>query len=252
MADFKINGNDGAGAEVNIQLTAPTTATINALDTASDYEGRVEADPNAVSLRSVNPSTGKEVAVSVEGARHVYVKTENIYNSAATNGDVLTLMDKTTGKVEYQPAPTGGLTSVGVEVATAVDAIVVLNSPLTSNGTITLTSGGNGTQYVDGNLQLQTMPTGLPPTGAAGGDLAGTYPNPIVSHVHGVEMQSGAPTDGDTWVFSNTNNKWQHQQLHATQVDNDSAVTGTHVSDALNHLNTTKVQANAEIGRAHV
>jgi len=51
-----------------------------------------------------------------------------------------------------------------------------------------------------------TLPTGGPPTGAAGG--------------------GGSP------------NKWQHQKLHASQVTNDSQVTGTNVSDALNHLDT--------------
>lgn len=38
--------------------------------------------------------------------------------------------------------------------------------------------------------------------------------------------------------------------LHASQVDNDSAVTGQHVDDALDHLNTTKIDANAPITAA--
>jgi len=247
MGVFKVNGNNGAGVEVNAQITAPDTASLNATDTNIDKEASINVTPMEAALESVAPNGGKVVRVAVGLGEDVYIRTAGVDQSGVNNGDILTLMDKTTGEVEFQPPPTIGLTSVGLQVDAAIDAIVVAGSPLTSNGDMTIMSGGDASQYVDGNLQLQTMPTELPPTGAAGGDLAGTYPDPIVSHVHGVEMQSGAPTDGDTWVFNNTNNKWQHQQLHATQVDNDSAVTGTHVSDALNHLNTTKVQANAAI-----
>jgi hypothetical protein len=91
-----------------------------------------------------------------------------------------------------------------------------------------------------------TIPTSLPPNGAAGGDLQGNYPNPTVHRVHGVDFQSGAPAVDDTWIYVSTPLgpqpfQWQHSKLKTSQVQNDSTVTGTNADDALEHLDSTKV-----------
>lgn len=138
----------------------------------------------------------------------------------------------------------GTVTSVGLSMPAAFN---VTGSPITTSGTLAVTGTGTTNQYVDGTGALQTMPTGLPPTGTAGGDLMGTYPNPTVSHIHGIEMQAGTPTAGDVWLYEGSPAKWQHQKLPAIHITNDSAVTGTTVKDALNHLNTTKVETTRTI-----
>lgn len=209
--------------DVNITLTltgSPNTALLQSVNIEAGWAGTL-ADSRIASASTWN---NKQDAL-ISG---VNIKTINS-NSILGSGDLVV----------------GGVSSVGLSMPTA---FLVTNSPITSIGTFIVTGVGTTSQLIDGTGALQSIPTSLPPSGSAGGDLSGTYPNPNVDRIHGIDMQAGTPSSDEVWVYGGSPAKWQHQKLHSSQVTNDSTVSGTNVDNALNTLNTGKQNALSGTG----
>jgi len=122
---------------------------------------------------------------------------EGKINSAEVTGDTtktltLTKQDGSTIETSWTDSDTG-LTSVGVSMPSAFS---VTNSPLTSNGTITITGAGTSLEYVRGDGTLGTFPTltgYVPYTGATQSVDLGT--NLLSSgriHIEGTDENTGS------------------------------------------------------------
>jgi hypothetical protein len=235
--NLDVNGTAEIGIDTNSVTLQKATGTV---------QTQVIVDTTKAAIAATDSSASNTTSLSLlpNSARLV---TPNVNDSVATVGQVLTLSNAATGEVEFTTAGIGTVTSVAL---TMPSAFAVTGSPVTSAGTLAVTASGTSAQYVRGDGQLATTPTALPPNGAASGDLQGSYPNPTVHRIHNYDMQSGLPSDGDTWVvvptpFGTQPVEWRHQKLNVTQLG-DTTTVGQNLAKLPNPSDIRYLRINAD------
>src|SRR5205085_8560419 len=74
-----------------------------------------------------------------------------------------------------------------------------------ANGAVTTPKIADGSVTV-AKLATGVIPSSLPPSGTAGGDLAGNFPNPSVAKIQGFSINSVSPSTGQVLKYDGT--KW--------------------------------------------
>src|SRR6187399_2888937 len=93
------------------------------------------------------------------------------------------------------------------------DLIGSYPNPAINNGAITSTKLADNSittsKIIDASvtsakLAAGVIPTSLPPNGTAGGDLIGSYPNPVVNRIQNIAISNTAPANGQVLKFNGT------------------------------------------------